>query len=151
MKLRTCGMTDVRRGLTAVVEGAINTSQITKIIDSKATQSNKKSAMVIGEDLFNILISINNKYGFKPSIENNEGVWEISYDDFLFHGIGDTYDEAVENLLEIVDATLDDYFDQDEFKLNMQFSNTKALLPAYLQLATCSDRKCKIGVLGLER
>lgn len=139
------GLRNLRSNLSEMIGKAINSFE--EIISGNAKKGGETASIISTSLLDDILKA----YEFNPTISFDEETkqYEIALDEIKVYGSGETMEEAIKILLELVIDSMVDFFENKE--LYMRIPETKEMFPFFLRINHCSSVEGLIGILNLDK
>lgn len=138
------GTRELRANISEVVDRVINKFEI--IVSGNVKKNNKDTAVIMASKALEDILAA---YKFNPVIHLDEhtGLWEVLFEEIKLYGIGDTQEEAMEIILDMVIDSTEEYFEKTD--LYMRIPELRAQMPYFLKIKQCQDREELKKVLSL--
>lgn len=140
------GLRDLRSNISEIIGRAINSFE--EIISGNAKKGGAvATASIISTALLDDILTA---YKFNPVISFDEATnqHEIRLDEINVYGSGETKEAALQELIELVIDSTQDYFTDKE--LYMRIPEMKEKFPYFLRIKHCSSIEDLLGVLNLD-
>lgn len=139
------GLRDLRNNLSEMIGKAVNSFE--EIISGNAKKSGgSATASIISTALLDDILKA---YQFNPIItfDDETKLYALRLDEIKVYADGDTKEESINTLIELVIDSTNDYFEDKE--LYMRIPEMRAMYPFYLRIKHCSSIDELKGLLGL--
>lgn len=138
------GFKKLRTNVSDILNDVINNNNV--IFSENAKKNNADTAVIISKTVLENILSV---YTFNPisKYDDKTSQYEVIIDELNIYACGDTKEDAVEMLLDLVIDSTNEYFENTDlyFKLPEQ----KAKYPYFLLIKQCRDREHLKNVLNL--
>lgn len=137
------GLRDLRTNLSEVIGRAINSFE--EVLSGNAKKGGE-TASIISTTLLNEILEI---YKFNPLLSFDEvtSQYEIALNEIGIYASGDTKDEAIKVLIDLVIDSTADYIENLELYMR---TDLRKQYPYFLRITHCKNIKELLGVLNLD-
>ncbi len=141
---KVIGFRDLRNNLSEVIGRAVNNFE--DITSGNIKKGDDKTVTLISTKVLEDILST---YQFNPifNFDKATNQHELIIDEINIYSFGNTKEEAIAMLIDLVIDSTKDYF--DSIDLNIRIPKLKALYPYYLRIKHCNTMDQLLEVLNL--